>query len=160
MTVTSALKKISEITKLLYYIETGPFYFTLFSPDEQSENRKDLIDKYRNNLTDNPYFNKIIEPLVLRLYDHAEKSKHCKRYPCSYKGTTFAYTVRDHAIHPILTMGSKEQLQKICKKECPICPSEVYTPVILLGFIQLGMFETARLISRTKDKIKSLYSEV
>lgn len=139
------LKKLSEIATLLFYIETTPFGFV-------SEKRIKLINKYRDKITKNFYFEKIVEPLVLRLYEHANKSKHCKRVPCAYKGTTFVFTIRGHAIYPILTMGSKEQLYEICKKECIICPTAVYTPAIIIALLELLAFETASLISKVKNR--------
>jgi len=119
----------------------------------QAEKREALIDKYREVLTNNHYFNKFIEPLVLRLHDHAIQSKRIKRYPCSYKGTTFAYTVKNHAIFPILTMGSEEELYNICKKECYVCPTVVYSPALFIALFQLAMFEVARLGSKIKNEI-------
>jgi len=119
----------------------------------RAEKREALIDKYREPLTDNHYFNKFIEPLVLKLHDHATQSKRIKRYPCSYKGTTFAYTIRNRPVYPILTMGSEEELHNICKKECYVCPTAVYTPALIIALFQLAFFEVARLGSKIKNKI-------
>jgi len=150
MEIKSGLRKLSEIATLLFYVETTPLWRPI------GERRTQLINKYRHTLTENFYFKNFVEPLVLRLNEHATKSKNVKKYPCAYKGTTFVYTIRGHPIYPILTMGSKEQLYEICKKECVICPTAVYTPALIMGLIQLAMFETARSVSKIKGKINRI----
>jgi hypothetical protein len=140
----SKLIKSLELAELFLYTQIPPYAIP-------TKRRETIVNKHRNALTNNSYFKKFIEPLVLRLYDHASKSGHVKRHPCSYGASTFVYTIRGHLIYPILTMGSKEQLYEICEKECTVCPTVVYSPfAVAAGLIELAMFETSRLVSRIK----------
>ncbi|MBS3055012.1 MAG: hypothetical protein J4452_00790 [Candidatus Aenigmarchaeota archaeon] len=150
MGIKSGLEKLSEIATLLYFIETTPLTQRI------SKRRQEVINKYRHFLINNFYFKRIVEPLVLRLHEHASQSPHVTRYICAYKrGTTFAFTIRGRPVYPVLTMGSEEQLYEICEKECVICPAAVYTPAFFIGLIQLAMFESARHIYKTADKIRT-----
>lgn len=144
--IRSEFLKSLEVAELFLYTQIFPHAIP-------TKRRATVVNKYRNALVNNSYFKKFIEPLVLRLYDHASKSKRVKKHPCSYGASTFVYTIRGHTVYPILTMGSEKQLYEICEKECTICPTVVYSPfAVAYGLIQLSIFEISRLVSRIKDK--------
>lgn len=124
---------------------------------EYAERMQPVVDKYRDALTNNPYFTGFIEPLVLRLYDHATHSRNVRPFRCHPRGTSFMYIVRGKPFYPILTMGSERQLQEVCKKECYVCPTIVYSPLgVGAGLLQLSIFEVSRIVSKINHGVRKI----
>lgn len=124
---------------------------------EYAERMQRVVDKYRDALTNNPYFTGFIEPLVLRLHDHATSSKNVRPFRCHPRGTSFMYTIRGKSFYPILTMGSEKQLHEVCKKECYVCPTVMYSPFAVgAGLLQLSIFEVSRIVSKMRDKVRKI----
>ncbi len=155
MGIESKLKKWAEISEILLYCQTAPNYWRRMKTTSPAlyDRRIRLIDKHRDTLTNNRYFTGFIEPLVLRLYDHAAHSRNVEINACAHGAYTMSYVIRNRNF-PILTMGSEWQLQEICKKKCYICPTIVYSPFgVIDGLLQLTAFEIGRVVSKIRDKL-------